>query len=332
MNNLRLKKVDNPSLEVTLGLIEQSWDLGERSRAIYQIRDLISRVSSEPNNTGSPKVQEEAGNDFLAKCYCKLSNWLAATRPDQEAAAGTQANTTEEILRYYLMATSLDRSSFRAWQGWALTNLELAMARDRGSRITQLRHNPYILPAIQGLFRCIAIEPSRSFEDILRILTLWFRFSNLPEVPAAVGDGASSIPVECWVPVIPQLIARIHIPNPQTKRLLHQILVDIAKSFPHAIVYPLVVASKSPSVARRTAAISILEKVKSCSPQVVEQTMSVSRELIRIAISWEERWNDGLEEASRLYFGDRNIPAMLALLDGLYIEVSKVILLEKSEL
>lgn len=31
-----------------------------------------------------------------------------------------------------------------------------------------------------------------------------------------------------------------------------------------------------------------------------------------VAILWPEMWHSALEEASRLYFGDQNIPAMIA--------------------
>jgi FKBP12-rapamycin complex-associated protein len=44
----------------------------------------------------------------------------------------------------------------------------------------------------------------------------------------------------------------------------------------------------------------------------------VSDELIRIAILWHEQWHEGLEEASRLYFGEKNIPGMLAVLEPLH--------------
>lgn len=42
----------------------------------------------------------------------------------------------------------------------------------------------------------------------------------------------------------------------------------------------------------------------SCSFLFVGQ---VSEELIRVAILWHELWHEGLEEASRLYFGERNV-------------------------
>ena len=44
----------------------------------------------------------------------------------------------------------------------------------------------------------------------------------------------------------------------------------------------------------------------------------VSQELIRVAILWHEMWHEGLEEASRLYFGERNVDGMLAVLYPLH--------------
>lgn len=49
----------------------------------------------------------------------------------------------------------------------------------------------------------------------------------------------------------------------------------------------------------------------------------VSEELIRVAILWHEQWHEGLEEASRLYFGERNIPGMLAVLKPLHALMEK---------
>lgn len=40
----------------------------------------------------------------------------------------------------------------------------------------------------------------------------------------------------------------------------------------------------------------------------------VSSELIRVAILWLETWHEGLEEASRLHFGEGNVAGMLDLL------------------
>ena len=42
---------------------------------------------------------------------------------------------------------------------------------------------------------------------------------------------------------------------------------------------------------------------------------------MRVAILWHEKWHEGLEEASRLYFGDGDVEAMLAILKPLHAEL-----------
>lgn len=51
---------------------------------------------------------------------------------------------------------------------------------------------------------------------------------------------------------------------------------------------------------------------------VVFACHQISEELIRVAILWHELWHEGLEEASRLYFGERNVKGMFAVLEPLH--------------
>ena len=51
--------------------------------------------------------------------------------------------------------------------------------------------------------------------------------------------------------------------------------------------------------------------------------LQVSEELIRVAILWHEQWHEGLEEASRLYFGEQKILPMFEVLDPLHDIVQK---------
>ena len=46
---------------------------------------------------------------------------------------------------------------------------------------------------------------------------------------------------------------------------------------------------------------------------LVDQAALVSSELIRVAILWHEMWHEGLEEASRLYFGKRTLTSHTVL-------------------
>jgi FKBP12-rapamycin complex-associated protein len=50
----------------------------------------------------------------------------------------------------------------------------------------------------------------------------------------------------------------------------------------------------------------------------------VSHELIRVAILWHELWHEGLEEASRLYFTDKNPEGMIEVLKPLHEKLEAV--------
>ena len=52
--------------------------------------------------------------------------------------------------------------------------------------------------------------------------------------------------------------------------------------------------------------------------------MVVSRELIRVAILWHELWHEALDEASRLFFSEKNAPAMIQALDPLHEMIEAV--------
>ncbi|KAF4032916.1 FATC domain-containing protein [Phytophthora infestans] len=52
--------------------------------------------------------------------------------------------------------------------------------------------------------------------------------------------------------------------------------------------------------------------------ELVDEALLVSRELIRVAILWHEMWHEGLEEASRLYFGEHNVDGMAEVLRPLH--------------
>jgi phosphatidylinositol kinase/protein kinase (PI-3 family) len=59
-------------------------------------------------------------------------------------------------------------------------------------------------------------------------------------------------------------------------RLIHHLLIDIGKHHPQALVYPLTVASKSASMARRNAANKILKNMCEHSPVLVQQAVMVT--------------------------------------------------------
>jgi FKBP12-rapamycin complex-associated protein len=120
-----------------------------------------------------------------------------------------------------------------------------------------------------------------------------------------------------------QIIARLHTPREKVRRLIQELLLNVGKAHPQALIYPLTVASKSQVVIRRDNALQIMAKMRDHSATLVDQATLVSTELIRTAILWHEQWQEGLEEASKHYFGDHNPEGMFGVLEPLHEMVAK---------
>jgi FKBP12-rapamycin complex-associated protein len=60
-------------------------------------------------------------------------------------------------------------------------------------------------PWFQGFFRSIALRGENSLQDTLRLLTLWFKFGAQDKVSDAIANGFSTVEVDTWLEVIPQV-------------------------------------------------------------------------------------------------------------------------------
>ncbi|KAF8468992.1 armadillo-type protein [Kalaharituber pfeilii] len=314
--------------QVMYAHLKYMWATGDQQKALAHLINFTSKMSADlpgqypaegPNQRQSQAAREEYTR-LLARCYLKQGEWQVALqnntwRPDK----------VNEILRSYMLATHYHPAWYKAWHSWALANFEVVNALtgkdstgvDNPDITPEILTN-HVVPAVKGFFKSISLSDGSSLQDTLRLLTLWFAYGGHHEVNAAVTEGFNAVSIDTWLEVIPQLIARINQPNPVVRHSLHQLLAEVGRAHPQALVYPLTVASKSNLSRRQKSASQIMDSMKSHSPKLVEQAMIVSQELIRVAVLWHELWHEGLEEASRLYFGDHNIDAMLKTLEPLH--------------
>ncbi|KAI0836439.1 FAT-domain-containing protein [Hypoxylon sp. FL0890] len=270
-----------------------------------------------PSSRAQKLIQEQTV--LLAKCFLKQGEWqIALNKHDW------QHHNVQEILTSYSKATQYNPKWYKAWHAWALANFEIVQALTPPADRNTPRPDPsiiinHVVPAVQGFFKSIALSSGSSLQDTLRLLTLWFAHGGSGEVNAAVTQGFGTVSVDTWLEVIPQLIARINQPNMRVRQSIHNLLADVGRNHPQALVYPLTVAMKSAQSSRRSkSAALIMDSMRAHSAKLVEQAEIVSHELIRVAVLWHELWHEGLEEASRLYFGDHNIEGMFATLGPLH--------------
>lgn len=71
------------------------------------------------------------------------------------------------------------------------------------------------------------------------------------------------------------MIARIHTKEVVIQRMIHSLLVRIGSHHPQALMYPLLVACKSQSSNRRSAATAVMDNLRQHSNQLVQQAQLV---------------------------------------------------------
>ncbi|KAI0395542.1 TOR kinase [Xylariaceae sp. FL0594] len=272
------------------------------------------------------KAQKEFQDQtiLLAKCFLRQGEWQVSLNKSD-----WHHPTVQDILASYSKATQYNPKWYKAWHAWALANFEIVQALTSPADRKAPRPDPslvasHVVPAVTGFFRSIALSSGSSLQDTLRLLTLWFAHGGSSEVNAAVTQGFGTVSVDTWLEVIPQLIARINQPNPRVRQSIHNLLSDVGRNHPQALVYPLTVAMKSTQNSRRSkSAALIMDSMRAHSSKLVEQADLVSHELIRVAVLWHEQWHEGLEEASRLWFSDHNVEGMFAALAPLHEQLER---------
>ena len=277
------------------------------------------------------------GSDLRVKCWLKLGEWEIAHSPPGIPLSGTKQR---EILLAFKRSTIFSRHGYRAWHNWALINFRLAQQYDerkqnvlsaykygsfsntrRSSNISITLKN-HVATAVHAFIKAICLGSKRwrasVQQDLLNFLSCLFRYGEFRDVASVIGKEIGSVALEAWLGVLPQLLARIQINSPNVRAILDPLLVRLGQKHPQALMYPLSVLVKSPVNDRKVAAERLMNSLKEHAFALVEDALMVSSELIRVAILWLEQWHEGLEDASRLYFGEGNVSGMLDVLIPLH--------------
>ena len=122
----------------------------------------------------------------------------------------------------------------------------------------------------------------------------------------AMEEALTSIPLPTWLDVLPQLIARIDAPSGRVRGWVRRLLIVVGQTHPQALIYPITLAATTGMrEGRREGGREVLRALRREGrwEGLVEEGGMVARELIHVAMTRQELWHEGLEEASRLYFG-----------------------------
>ena len=131
-----------------------------------------------------------------------------------------------------MAATTYDPSWYKAWHTWALANYEVINHFDSQGQVKEDLPGQalvtYIVQSITGIYRLfiiqlmclitcsgffhsIALSTGNALQDILRLLTLWFKYGAHDDVSHAMAGGFTDVEIDTWLEVIPQVrLLRAH--------------------------------------------------------------------------------------------------------------------------
>lgn len=289
------------------------------------------------------KISELCENDSIkngelkelsVKIFTTYSEWLLA-RNDHKM----NKDILKNMLNALNKAIEFDNKNSKTWHQLALTyfmyikKIEENELNENQSKLPNnnksLDENVkrIIVNAVDSFFKAIFyskdLHGSNLIQDILRVLTLMFRYGHISEISNSLSEGINQISIDTWLDVIPQLIARLNITNQSTSKLLVDILTKLGETHPQSLIYSLTVSVSSNSETKQKNGQKILIKMKEKYPELVEQATMVSSELMRVAILWSEMWFEALEDASRAFFMQNDIKEMINILENVHTMMKK---------
>ncbi|KAJ1971618.1 phosphatidylinositol kinase- protein kinase tor1, partial [Dimargaris xerosporica] len=312
--------------EVVYAYLEVLWARNEHRPAVYEFLETYTShiryqfgLEQRQGEMHVPHHAEEFEyqlpdkdvdvSAILSRFHLKKGEWYAELHEERDEAF------FQHVLKCYQVATTMAPHWYTAWHAWAQTNYEVITTAERQHQpVTPEMLVTYIIPAVQGFFKSIALSDGSTLQETLRLLSLLFNYGHQQDVCMALSHGLQDVPLNTWLQVVPQLIARIHARSPNVRQLIQHILGILGKEFPQALLFSLIVATKSENPTRQKIATDIMEKMKLHDPNLVNEAQLVGQELIRAALLWAEMWESAVAEASRQYYNHHNIPAMYEVL------------------
>lgn len=301
---------------VALAAVTHMYESGKQTNALALLKSYVDRFSST-EGIDAPLADQ---GDY-ARCRARLGEWTAA---QNSAALSFNKALTEDVLHNLQLATELDPSNGSTWHTWARVHHNIVTKGGLNSQA--LDH--HVISALQGYLK--SIESQQQLQDVLGFLSLWFVHGTRPAVIASgVFDEVMQINSNVWLRVLPQIIARLHTPNAVLNEQVQDLLRNIGKSHPQALLYTLNVSSGVAVVGgdmsedvlqRRKAAQRVLNRVAELhhnGQQLVQEAALVCRELVRCAVLWAEMWFDELDRAWWCWGREKNAGAVWAMLEPL---------------
>ena len=288
-------------LEIGKCLHDDYHDSNNLSKAVDVLKNLINDINNDNNKDIDDKLK--------STIYCCYGMWRA-----EKIGNIFNENEVNEILKDLELSTKYNQDNYKAWHSYALLNYKFFESEKK------LDTN-YAINAIEGFTKSICIggnNMSKILQDLLLLINIWFQIGNEDYIDKLMNEKIDIISIQCWILIIPQLLARINITNPLIRKTLILLLKKIGLKNPRSLTYPLTVLHNSKSKTRAEAVALILEDIKKQHQKLFKECELIINELNRCALCLHEQWSEAIEEGAKLFFQSKDPKASAKLLIELH--------------
>jgi hypothetical protein len=152
--------------------------------------------------------------------------------------------------------------------------------------------------AIRCYFRYLQLlEGEGAISCPLRLLRLLVRYGEVFE--EVFRKGFADTPTSAWLPLVPQLFARLGHTTSSIREQLVGLALQLARAFPQSVVHPATVGAIHGGSPLQSASIArIVTELERQNAQTVADSRMLISELSRIGLLWEDLWIETLQQES----------------------------------
>ena len=256
---------------------------------------------------------DNLADSLKSKIYYYYGMWKA-----EKIEKNMNESDVNYILKMLKLSTKYNTNYYKAWHFYSLLNYKFFEFIKKTKNIYQ---NNYATNAIEGFIKSVCIgekNTAKIFQDLLLLLNIWFQVGTEDSINNLILKGITSISLENWTLVIPQLLARINISNTLIRNTLIKLLKIIVLRMPRSLTYPLTVLKMSKSKAKAEVASLIIEGVNKEHGQLFKECELIITELNRCALFLHEKWRETIAESFKLFFQIKDIDGAAKILIELH--------------
>jgi hypothetical protein len=228
---------------------------GDSALACWAVLRFLRQRSESP----SQKHIKPMDMRTVSKCFRKLAKW-------EERASGAES-TRDPLSRiaissHHFHAVSLNPDYAKPWKRWAVHNLKIAkylfpwqlFAPYPAHECPQCRRpcggdcrrralvaaSAHVHCALRGFVTVLELSGADTkIENILNVCNIIFDYGSICSVSRALSSVPYRVPIPCWTSAVAQLVARVLDPRPRVRRVIHETLLRLGCTSPHAVLVPL---------------------------------------------------------------------------------------------